>query len=812
VASADDELGDASDPAMNGVKKQRNADMAQVGYERVIQVVVNKLGLQSVTSSCCDDLYHSVMRDTASRVAGKIIKSDDSIETKRATAAIHFLGFFVESTLTEMIKKAGLLPEYEHRVRESKRLSGAHLTQRMAGIWIDVKERRFRDKDDLIFGALEKEVDEQLKSEECRNRLLAIAGEYVKPLPPDVTEQPSLVDSASVGSWLIRHSEPSGRGAVDPSIRHTIQALAEVVHGQLREQEAIHKVNDPFSMPVRWRDVTDVHGDHSENVISVQGVAGNIQKSGTIDDISDLFRLASRLVILGQPGAGKTVLMTKLASDILRANARDPHDPVPVIFQLASWDSDKQVLLGWLIDELVSNYRGALPQLEGVAERLIESGHILPLLDGFDEMDLSLRPGAINAINASLAEGDRFVIASREDEYVSAYDASDVLTGATVIKLDDLAIDDVKAYLPLTAAPRRSADGAKRVTKWDDLLESLSMSNSDKSVEPLVDVLRSPLMVSLARSVYSDTAANPNELLDASSFPNSDAIRDHLFDNFIKAKYERLPRGGARGRFLQLKFADAKDWLTHVAITMYAQKPRSLPLQEVGEFPKMTIRGLVDDLLRPVLLMALGVLLTQAYKFSILPLNPQEKTIFQAFGWFVAGGSILSIASLPWRLKGRRRRHRNAVNFARRLEDAYRRGVLRRVGRAYQFKHALLHDRLALKAFTSPVGVLRYSGPDEVCKAGNRLAASLVRAGKTAEAEKVMRQALVIRSLPPWKYKRHSDVPVDWSVEYSDGALVYNARPLCSFSGNSSSHILGVDSEVGRRAEMESVAKNRSSE
>jgi len=66
--------------------------------------------------------------------------------------------------------------------------------------------------------------------------------------------------------------------------------------------------------------------------------------------------------------------------------------------------------------------------------------------------------------------------------------------------------------------------------------------------------------------------------------------------------------------------------------------------------------------------------------------------IFSIWGRATATRSILALLGrLPWRV-------------AAFLEDAYRRGVLRRVGPDYQFRHARLQERLALKGDAAPAG------------------------------------------------------------------------------------------------------------
>lgn len=70
-----------------------------------------------------------------------------------------------------------------------------------------------------------------------------------------------------------------------------------------------------------------------------------------------------RLVVLGDPGAGKTMLLIRLVrSQLARRAAADEKTatstPVPVLFSLASWNPSRQGLRDWLVDQLITHYPG----------------------------------------------------------------------------------------------------------------------------------------------------------------------------------------------------------------------------------------------------------------------------------------------------------------------------------------------------------------------------------------------------------------------------------------------------------------------
>ncbi len=106
---------------------------------------------------------------------------------------------------------------------------------------------------------------------------------------------------------------------------------------------------------------------------------------------------AQELLILGEPGAGKTILLLELVRALLTRARQDESERLPVVFRLASWATKRPPLADWLLDELAS------PQYDvprKVGKAWIASGQVLPLLDGLDEVPREHRAACVAAINA----------------------------------------------------------------------------------------------------------------------------------------------------------------------------------------------------------------------------------------------------------------------------------------------------------------------------------------------------------------------------------------------------------------------------
>jgi hypothetical protein len=123
-------------------------------------------------------------------------------------------------------------------------------------------------------------------------------------------------------------------------------------------------------------------------------------REGTLSEVAGYYRRLDRgrLVVLGEPGAGKTVLAIQLALDLAAAvlavaDGTRPLPRVPVRLSLPAFDPGDDVdvsaktvsvrLDDWLTRHLVTTF--GLPAK--VANTLVTDGWILPILDGLDEMD-----------------------------------------------------------------------------------------------------------------------------------------------------------------------------------------------------------------------------------------------------------------------------------------------------------------------------------------------------------------------------------------------------------------------------------------
>lgn len=112
--------------------------------------------------------------------------------------------------------------------------------------------------------------------------------------------------------------------------------------------------------------------------------------------------IQGQLLIVGEPGSGKTTLFLHLAQYLIKRAQEDEMQPIPVIFKLSSWAKKRPPLTEWLIEELVTPQQYSSTIARDVAQALVRDGRLLLLLDGLDEVGIENCAACIKAINTYL--------------------------------------------------------------------------------------------------------------------------------------------------------------------------------------------------------------------------------------------------------------------------------------------------------------------------------------------------------------------------------------------------------------------------
>ncbi|GAA2716514.1 MULTISPECIES: helix-turn-helix domain-containing protein [Streptomyces] len=455
--------------------------------------------------------------------------------------------------------------------------------------------------------------------------------------------------------------------------------LAHAVAARWRREEEQRQVHDPYPLPVRWRPAPDELTDHWSNIRRLPAGAdpGPLDLGGRLDHIVDVHRRipSGRLVVLGRPGSGKSVLTTRFVLDHTASRTRT--DPVAVIFSIGAWDPTAITFRDWLTAQLVRDHPGLAGPAPGgpsLAAALVEAGRVLPVLDGFDEIAAGLHRPALEALNATTLA---LLLTSRPAEYATAVAETDVLTSAAAVELTDLTPEDLADYLPRTT--RKARGGNAAATAWEPVLSALRERPLGRGATHLAAVLTTPLMVTLARTVYSDTPGkDPAVLLDTGRFGGPAELEEHLLDAFTAAAYrlraEHRPAGGRRRGFDPER---AQYWLGYLAHHLTRLDTPDLEWwglgSGLGRAARTVVTAVVTGLLVGLVDCVVGTLF-DPLRFQIaegLMTGLLSALICALAHWFMVAGRNTAVAPSGVRMRvfggagppGRRILRRTAVGF-----------------------------------------------------------------------------------------------------------------------------------------------------
>jgi hypothetical protein len=147
-----------------------------------------------------------------------------------------------------------------------------------------------------------------------------------------------------------------------------------------------------------------------------------------------------RLLILGAPGSGKTTVLLQIAEALVARAEADPGEPIPALFNLSSWRDEHQSLAPWLVGELKLRYGVRTDH----GTKWLDERHLVPLLDGLDEVPPEHQDACVRAINAFQAEyrPRHLVVCCRLAEYENLQSKLQLNTAVRLLPLDDGQIVD----------------------------------------------------------------------------------------------------------------------------------------------------------------------------------------------------------------------------------------------------------------------------------------------------------------------------------------------------------------------------------
>jgi DNA polymerase III delta prime subunit len=183
--------------------------------------------------------------------------------------------------------------------------------------------------------------------------------------------------------------------------------------------------------------------------------------------LNKLLQQHQHLLVLGEPGCGKTNSLLNLAVDLLKTASTDDKAPVPVIFNLAGWEDPAISLNEWM--KQVLQHGHSVPA--NLAASLLMENKLVILLDGLDEIGLRFANADKSAaLQQQCLEGigqfvtnyplTKLVICSRRKEYERAGGKAQVKAQLLIELADWHTVEQRLVKIKKDSTPDNSEQGA----------------------------------------------------------------------------------------------------------------------------------------------------------------------------------------------------------------------------------------------------------------------------------------------------------------------------------------------------------------
>ena len=371
-------------------------------------------------------------------------------------------------------------------------------------------------------------------------------------------------------------------------------------------------------------------------------------------------RMKGKLLILGNPGGGKTTTLLELARRLVIRTKKYQNLPIPVLLDLSTWENKNQNISDWLVEELKFKYN--IPKK--VIREWLENQLLLPLIDGFDQVSPQFSEYCLEEINKLLVnfKPKHLVVCSSFEAYKNCYNKLKV--NASVL-LQPLANSHIQDYL-LVARSREL---------WIFIRD-----------EPqLLDLAKTPLMLTMMTLAYE-------EILIASwrRITSGQEREKYLLNAYIRFQLRGETKSKWYSRSREPLPEQTRGWLVWLAQRMAAENIQEFRIEKL-QLSWLDPNG---ELQTYKLIVNLISILFWGFTFGFifgLVWELKEGLISGAIGGLVGGKLglpglknlvlrivLFSNGHIPW-------------NYRRFLNYASSRLLLQRIGNRYQFIHHLLY-------------------------------------------------------------------------------------------------------------------------
>ncbi len=243
---------------------------------------------------------------------------------------------------------------------------------------------------------------------------------------------------------------------------------------------------------ISWQGHAPEEMEEFEKLYRMRGGFGD-KKVESVDGVS-LVNQKEHLMLLGQPGGGKTTFLKYIGLQALEGKLE--HNRIPVFITLRRLADNKQTLLEYIVSEFdICDFPDAKPFIE----HQLKNGKLLLLLDGLDEVGKSSNKKICDDVNrfCDKYSKNQFIVSCRTAAYNQNFPCF------TDVELSDFNEEQIKSF----------------IDKWfyDDkekaktCKEKLYLPDN----EPILELAKTPLLLTLLCLAFGETlkfASNRSEL------------------------------------------------------------------------------------------------------------------------------------------------------------------------------------------------------------------------------------------------------------------------------------------------------------
>lgn len=341
------------------------------------------------------------------------------------------------------------------------------------------------------------------------------------------------------GNWLMRRFRPNTSPSALDEVTYDLAGKVTYTEDRsLNELQASHGL----AIPICFDEL--VPGE----------AAGSGPASGALPTVASFYLGLgdlNRMLVMGAPGSGKTVLVLHLIIDLIAAR-KEHRDPVPVRFNASGWDGHSR-LQDFLVDQLKTKYSLQRP----VARALIDGRRIMPVIDGLDEMDIAGEVplhgmGAVETLNQPFWKTYPLVVTCRKEAYETIQGHLDGagIASSTHLNIKPLQSSDINNYV------QGLVTNTGTTTSRAQALKSMSEQLENDPAGPLGLALQTPWMLSLALA-YTEQP-DPENIAKLIHATSHEKIVDQLFAAQIPTACAHQLGGVDQWSYSQ---ADVQRWM-----------------------------------------------------------------------------------------------------------------------------------------------------------------------------------------------------------------------------------------------------------